>query len=47
MNLEVVSVESPSLVPSQPSGQDELRRKAAFGTLRIYALHLTRYAFVG
>jgi len=31
MNLEVVSVESPRLVPSQPSTPDELRRKTAFG----------------
>ena len=31
MNLEVVSVESPRLVPSQPSTPDEVRRKTAFG----------------
>ena len=31
MNLEVVSVESPRFIPSQPSPHGELKQKAAFG----------------
>jgi hypothetical protein len=31
MNLEPVCVESPRLVPSQPSSHGELKQKAAFG----------------